>query len=332
MLYSMAFILQPSGEVMERTLLRQAEKLQVVSPIASNIRIDNLIENLQNNPKVDHVLPCDPVRIDINTIFENRPLAKAYLVRREDIPIILDYTSAALSRGRLPEKNNEIVVDQLYAANQKLDIGEFLGDQLEIVGILESCCYLVAGINDSPDLQSFVILSSGKNENFSQIIAKAGFRISNLVIEDYFSQKVIQQRYANIEYRIYFFIKTIAVILIILCLMALLSLYIRDRQAELCFYYSVGFSKKDIYLSVLKKLLFVFGISILIGSALSIALYFLVKCFIIMPRGLNISLFMAKELLHCFACLFLIFAAMQPAIFFAMQKVGAINILEEEMI
>ncbi|MCL1872603.1 MAG: hypothetical protein FWF85_00615 [Clostridiales bacterium] len=320
---------------MERILLYQAEKLQVISPIANNISIDGLIKSLEKIPEIDHVLPCDPVRIDINTIFENRPLAKAYLVSREDIKIILEYTSATLTRGRLPEKNHEIIVDQKYATNQNLKIGDSLGGQLEIIGILESDCYLVAGIADSPDLQSVVILSSGNNINYSKNLSDEKLKIedpNNLVAEDYFSQKDIQQRYANIEYRIYFLIKTTAVVLIILCLMALLSLYIRDRQAELCFYYSIGFSKKDIYLSVLKKLLFVFGISILIGSALSIVLYFLVKCFIIIPLGLNISLFMAKELLHCFACLFLIFAAMQPAIFFAMQKVDTIDILEEEMI
>lgn len=341
MLYSMAFILQPSGEVTARIILNQAEKLQIVSSTTPKVSSNKLIENLHNKPGVDHVFPCDPVRIDINTIFENRALAKAYLVHREDIDTILNYVSATLIKGRLPEKSNEIIVDRLYAANQKpdqgdghkkLDIGDTLGGRLKIVGILESDCYLVAGITELADPQSVVILSAGKATNYSQNILIPGIESNDLVIEDYFSQKEIQQKYADIEYRIYFLIKTTAVVLIILCLMALLSLYIRDRQAELCFYYSIGFSKKDIYISVLKKLLFVFAISILIGSALSIGLYFLVKFFIIIPRGLNISLFMSHEILHCFACLFLIFAALQPAIFFAMQKVDAIDFLEEEMI
>jgi ABC-type antimicrobial peptide transport system permease subunit len=328
----MAFILQPSGEVMRRILLLQSEKIQIVSSLADSNKIEALGQDLLKNQFVDYVFPCDPVKIYINTLFENLSLGKVYLSDRESMQTLLDYASAFLIDGRLPQKNREIVVDELYAINQQLALGDILEGQLKIVGILKSGCYLLAGLNDPKDSGSLAILSSGKDISFSQIIEDLGYNANDFIIEDNVSRSSLLQKYADTEYRIYFIIKTAAVIVTILCLMGLFGLYIRDRQSELCFYYSIGFSKKDIYLSVLKKLLFIFGAAILIGFGLSLVAFALIKHFIIMPLGLIASLHLPHEILHCFSCLFLIFASLQLALFFAMQKINTIDLLEEEWV
>ena len=151
-------------------------------------------------------------------------------------------------------------------------------------------------------------------------------------IKDNDSQKAILKEYEDTEYKIYFIIKTASIIVVIICLIVMFSLYLYDRQPELCFYYSIGFSKKDIYLSILRKLLFVFCVSIVFGFVLSLIVIALVKRFVISPLGLNGYLSIPNEILHGFTCLILIFASLQLSIFFSLRGINTVDILEEEQI
>ena len=333
MLYSMAFFLEPSRQVMMKTLLLQTEKIQLVHDMSNFGKGEALGRDLLSVQAVDYVFPCNPVKTNVDTIVENLPLGVIYLVEKENIQAFLNYTSADITDGRLPQKNNEVVVDELYAKNQKLTIGDDIENQLSIVGMLKSDCYLIVGASDYTERSNCVaILSSGKDVNFRRVLEDIGYDTDDFIVEDNISKRDVLQRYADTENGIYFLVKTISVIVVIICLVVLFSLYIYDRQPELCFYYSIGFSKKDIYLSILRILLFVFFLSLLLGFTISFAVFFLIKYLIIMPIGITAIFVMPRETLRCLSCLFLIFASLQPSIFFAMQKINTIDSLEEEQI
>ena len=333
MLYSMAFILEPSGEILRKILLVQAERFQIIYNDSQINGVGPLKRDLSKVQAVDDVLPCVPVHTNVDTILEKLSLGLIYLVDKKDIQTFLDYASADITHGRLPEESNEVVVDELYAKNQNLSLGDTMESRLTIVGLLKSDCYLIAGVSDNARQSHCVaVLSSGENMDYRQILEDLGYDMEELEIKDSISQRELYQKHADAEYGIYFLLKTIAVIVVIICLMVLFSLYIHDRQPELCFYYSIGFSKKDIYFSVLRKLLLIFGVSIVGAFSITLAVYFLIRIFIITPNGLSSVFVMPREILRCLSCLFLIFASLQPSIFFAMQKINTVDSLEEEMI
>jgi ABC-type antimicrobial peptide transport system permease subunit len=333
MIYVMAFILEPSKETMRRAMLRQSEKYQIVSSLSKNIEIEKVGQGLSESQAVFCVMPCIPVKTKIDTIVENLNIVQIYLVGQENIQLFLKHSSSNISGGRLPIANNEIVVDESYAKNQGLSIGDTIEDALAIVGMVKSDCYLIAGVSDQiENANTVVALSSGKDVSFNEALGRIGYNVSDFYVEDNISRAEEMKGYTGAQYRVFYLLKSVSVMVVILCLIALFSLYIRDRQVEMCFYYSIGFSKKDIYFSVLRILIFVFVASLLIGLLLSIVLLLLIHSIVMAPIGLHASQLMPREIMRCVSCLVLIFATLQPSIFFAMQKINTIETMEEEMI
>jgi hypothetical protein len=333
--YGSAIIMDSSVLRTTDSIMRQSNKFQIIEN-SQNISAD-FVDFFQHEEKVEHIFPCDIINTHFNIIIVPKiNLQVGYLVGRENVQTIMDHVGAYMISGELPIKDKQVIVDELYAKNQNLQLGDPLKNDrydLEIVGILRSDCYLMVGVSEfANDSNCVLVLSSGKDIDYRQRLESAGFDTSSLIIVDSVSRKNNIKRYTDSANEVSDLIKAISALVIMICLMVMFNMYLKDRCAEWCYYYVIGFSKLDIYLSVLWELLFTVAASVVLGILGILLVFFLAKYLILFPFGFKAILLLPDQGLKSLVYIWLMFALLQPIIYFNLQKIDTIDTMEEEFI
>lgn len=261
------------------------------------------------------------------------------LVEKDDVPVILEHMEATLIEGRLPEHPGEIVLDSATIKNSDRYTlgGNFYTDtdRFQIVGIIECDTYFGCGIL-RPDLQrhiTMIVLSEGIAD-FTPVLIEEGVNVRENydVILDYkYCQKMYEEEVVTAISNSTNYVYLGITLLLFIALFIVYTTYLKDRQDEWCLYCSIGYSRKTIYFSILRELLFTFGAALLIGAVLigisEVILYFT----IVEPSGLKCRFFYPDVLFEILCTYVLLFGFLQLPVRLALWKIRTIDAIEDDL-
>lgn len=261
------------------------------------------------------------------------------LVPQEEIPVILKHMGATLIEGHLPEAPGEIVLDSATIKNQdRYSLGGAFytdTDYFRIVGIIECDTYFGCGIPhpDLPRSESLIVLSKGIDD-FAPVLAKEGIipRENYDTVQDYkYCQKMYEEEVLTAIGDSTTYVYLGITLLLFISLFIVYTTYLRDRQDEWCLYCSIGYSRKTIYFSILRELLFTFVTALLLGAVLiglsEIILYFVM----IEPAGLKCRFFYPEVLFEILCTYVLLLGFLQIPVRLALWKIRTVDAMEDDL-
>lgn len=261
------------------------------------------------------------------------------LVQQDDVPVILEHMKATLTEGRLPEHPGEIVLDSATIKNSDRYTlgGNFYTDTdlFQIVGIIECDTYFGCGIlrPDLPRSATMIVLSEGIDD-FTPILLEEGVNVRENydILQDYkYCQKMYEEEVVTAINDSTNYVYLGITLLLFIALFIVYTTYLKDRQDEWCLYCSIGYSRKTIYFSILRELLFTFAAALLIGAVLigisEVILYFT----LVEPSGLKCRFFYPDVLFEIFCTYVLLFGFLQLPIRLALWKIRTIDAIEDDL-
>ncbi len=353
--YISFFFLSTTTETFRSVLLDNAEKLQYIEPSARvfdldyemsvedeylrkyDIKLNELIDRLREKEEIKDAFKAEIVYGTVQS-FVGRYTFELPLVTKEKMPILLKHMKAALTEGRLPEKNNEIVLSESAMKNEDYRLGDSLKENhsITIVGIIECEYYFGCGIyeGDTYDNQRICILSDGSIEDLTLFLNNMGYKV------DRSREKIIDKTSGEEDLQndvidaieggtdiVYVFI--LAVLFIVLLIVY--TTYLRDRQNEWCLYSSIGYSKKAIYFSIIRELLFTFAVSLFAGGIIIFFMEAALDYCMIRPMGIKCRYFYPDVLMEIICSYVFLLGMLQLPVRYELYKIRTIDAMDDDL-
>ena len=353
--YISFFFLSTTTETFRSVLLDNAEKLQYIEPSARvfdldyemsvedeylrkyDIKLNELIDRLREKEEIKDAFKAEIVYGTVQS-FVGRYTFELPLVTKEKMPILLKHMKAALTEGRLPEKNNEIVLSESAMKIEDYRLGDSLKENhsITIVGIIECEYYFGCGIyeGDAYDNQRICILSDGSIEDLTLFLNNMGYKV------DRSREKIIDKTSGEEDLQndvidaieggtdiVYVFI--LAVLFIVLLIVY--TTYLRDRQNEWCLYSSIGYSKKAIYFSIIRELLFTFAVSLFAGGIIIFFMEAVLDYCMIRPMGIKCRYFYPGVLMEIICSYVFLLGMLQLPVRYELYKIRTIDAMDDDL-
>lgn len=259
------------------------------------------------------------------------------MTNKKQMDILLKHMGAELADGRLPEKKDEVVLDRKIIKNHGYKKGDTLNrnSDVKIVGIIECDYYFGCGIannNKTFTNPELCVVTDGTVHNLEKTIEKQGVILENSEFIDLANgEKKLQDEIIDtISGSTNFIFAGIMVIVAILVVIVNIS-YMRDRRSEWCLYSSIGYSRKAVYYSILREMLFVFVTALLTAVVVSIILMKLLDIFLITELGLTCLYFISETLIEILCAYIALFGILQIPVRFEIYKIKTIDAIDDDM-
>lgn len=260
------------------------------------------------------------------------------LLTKEQIPDYLNHMGAKLIEGRMPENSGEILVDEKVLKNKKMKIGGYFnesayGKTFKVTGVLESDCLTCVGTPQGYTNSGWfmVVLCDEENSNMTKALQDIGIYPTGYDTiydsadwADMYQELVVEQ----LDAAMLAILLVVMVFLTISILVAYVS-FMRNRVNEYCLYTSIGFARKDIYGMMMREISLIFGFSILIGTAVTIVIMFLLGNFVLDNLGLIYKYFYPEHLLRILAAFLVTVGILQIPIIVTINNIKTIDRIEE---
>lgn len=260
------------------------------------------------------------------------------MLLRKDVSTFMKHFGAELKEGRLPERDNEIILDEKIMKNGSYQIEDSLIDypNTKIVGVVECDSYFSCGVyeGDTYNNEQLCILSDGSIEDYAAMLHELGyeFKDSNASIVD---KKTGEHRLQiDVVDSLELSSELIYIGIISILSLALLIVYtgyLRDRRNEWCLYCSIGFSRKTIYFSIMRELLYTFGFALLAGGIVTAGSVVVLDHTLIASMGLQCRYFYPDVLWATVCSYALILGVLQILIRYALYKIRTIDAMDDDL-
>lgn len=260
------------------------------------------------------------------------------LLEENQIPDFLEHMDAKLTEGRMPEGPGEILVDKKVLQNKKMKIGGYFnessyGKVFKVVGVLDSdvltCVGTPRGYTNSG--WYMVILCNEENADMSAVLKDVGIETTeydtiydSVDWADMYKELVTDQ----VDAALLAILIVVIIFLAISILVAYVS-FMRSRVNEYCLYTSIGFARKDIYGMMMKEIGIIFGLSIVIGAAVTIVIMVLLGHFMLDSLGLVYHYFYPEHLLRILTAFLAIVGFLQIPVIVTINNIKTIDMIEE---
>ena len=107
--------------------------------------------------------------------------------------------------------------------------------------------------------------------------------------------------------------------------------YLRDRRDEWCLYSSIGYSRKTIYFSILRELLFTFAAALLIGAVIIVLAEIIINLVMIEPQGLKCRYFYPDTIVEILCAYTLLLGVLQIPVRYALFKIRTIDAMDDDL-
>ena len=301
-------------------------------------KVSELMTNLKEREEIKEVYYAECLYAAVYPLVGSMSF-EIPLVEKDDVPVILEHMEATLIEGRLPEHPGEIVLDSATIKNSDRYTlgGNFYTDTdlFQIVGVIECDTYFGCGIlhPDIPRSVTMIVLSEGIDD-FTPILMEEGVNIRENydTVQDYkYCQKMYEEEVLTAISDSTNYVYLGITLLLFIALFIVYTTYLKDRQDEWCLYSSIGYSRKTIYFSILRELLFTFVAALLIGAVLigisEVILYFT----IVEPSGLKCRFFYPDVLFEILCTYVLLFGFLQLPVRIALWKIRTIDAIEDDL-
>ncbi len=260
------------------------------------------------------------------------------LLEESRIPDFLEHMDAKLTEGRMPEGPGEILADKKVLQNKKMKIGGYFnessyGKVFKVVGALDSdvltCVGTPRGYTNSG--WYMVILCNEENADMSAVLKDVGIETTeyDTIYDSVDWAKMYKELVTDqIDAALLAILIVVIIFLAISILVAYVS-FMRSRVNEYCLYTSIGFARKDIYGMMMKEIGIIFGLSIVIGAAVTIVIMVLLGHFMLDSLGLVYHYFYPEHLLRILTAFLSIVGFLQIPIIVTINNIKTIDMIEE---
>lgn len=355
--YLTQFLLSSTEETFHSILLENTRKIQYVNLAGSSLGLD------VNNLSMEELLPLydQKMREIAERLKTHEGIKEAYytevlwvmitpaignmsceipLVKKTELPAVLEHFGAELKEGKLPENPGEIVMDEATMKNNGYELDGYLnentyGKVFKIVGVLDCDSYFGCGIPaEEISLSSMIMILSEGIDDMSAELEKEGIvvrdtydSVVDYVNESQFFEEEILNIIGNSTSLIYIGI----MVLLSIALIIVYTMYLRDRHDEWCLYCSIGYSRKTIYVSILRELLFTFGAALLFGGVIIVASEAFLDAVMIQPWGLKCRYFHPQTIGEILCSYVLIFGILQIPVRYALYRIRTIDSIDDDL-
>lgn len=260
------------------------------------------------------------------------------LLEESRIPDFLEHMDAKLTEGRMPEGPGEILADKKVLQNKKMKIGGYFnessyGKVFKVVGALDSdvltCVGTPRGYTNSG--WYMVILCNEENADMSAVLKDVGIETTeyDTIYDSVDWAKMYKELVTDqIDAALLAILIVVIIFLAISILVAYVS-FMRSRVNEYCLYTSIGFARKDIYGMMMKEIGIIFGLSIVIGAAVTIVIMVLLGHFMLDSLGLVYHYFYPEHLLRILTAFLAIVGFLQIPVIVTINNIKTIDMIEE---
>lgn len=344
--YLTQFLLSTTEETMSSIAIENAKKIQYASLSTQTLgaetneeyekKLSELADKLKKHEGVNEIYLSDfiyvPVAPAIGRLYYELPL-----VKKEELTEILERVGTKVIEGRLPKEKWEIVLDSASMKNNNFELNGYTDEDkvYKIVGILDTDQYFGCGLSSDESSARIMMIFSEGIEDISAELRKEGIKINQNFgdeVYDYkWGEKYIKEEVVdaieNSEKIIYAGI----IIVLFISLIVVYTMYLRDRHNELCLYYSIGYSRKTIYFSIMKEILFTFGIALIAGGLIILSSVILMKYLFIEPQGIKCQYLQLRTIFEILCEYVLLIGVLQLPIRYALYKIRTIDAIEDDL-
>ncbi len=260
------------------------------------------------------------------------------LLSKEQIPEFVNHMGAELIGGRMPEGDGEILVDEKVLKNKKMKVGGYFnessyGHTFRVVGVLASdymtCVGTPRGYTNSG--WYIVVLCDEANADMAKVLKDIG--IVPTEYDTIYDSVEWGRKYAeDVIEQIDTALLAILIVVIIFLATSILVAYVsfmRSRVNEYCLYTSIGFGRKEAYGMIMREMLLIFGISIILGSVVTVVIMITFANFMLEPMGLIYKYFDLEHLIRILAAFVAIVGLLQIPISVTINNIKTIDRIEE---
>ena len=351
--YLAQFILSSGTESFKKILSEDTKKMQLVQLPDSAFGIDRetmgqeeaakayveaenlLMERLREQPGVETVQKVQNMGVTIYALIGQYhfsfPLGDEAFLK-----VYMEHMGATLKEGELPDAPGEIILAEGIMKNAGLTLGQKLSDEAyQIVGIAESDSYFGGGIEvvDRDYGKAICVLSDGSIEDMGEFLGNMGYEFSDKEawISDYkIGNAEYEEVFAEVETPAKLVFRGIMVVMAIMLFLVYTTI-LRDRHGEWCLYCSIGYSRRAIYFSILREMLFYFTVAVVAGTTVTVIGMVTVDALLIAPMGLAckyLDFSVMGEIVCGYA---VVFALLQLPIRVALHKIRTVDAMEEDL-
>lgn len=352
--YLTQFILSSGTESFKKILSEDTKKMQLVGLPDSTFNIDReaydseeavreayaeaielLMERLREQPGVKTVQKTQQMGVTIYALIGQYsfsfPLADEAFLKN-----YMEHMGATLKEGELPDAPGEIILADGIMQNAGLTLGQKLSDKdYQIVGIAESDSYFGGGITvpNKEYAERVCVLSDGSIEDMSALLRNMGYEFSDneASIFDYkVGNAEYEDVFAEVETPAKLVFRGVMIIMAVMLFLVYTTM-LRDRHGEWCLYCSIGYSRKEIYFSILREMIFYFMVAVIAGTALTVIGMVTVDVLLIAPMGLACN-YLDYSVMGEIVCGYaIVFALLQLPIRLALYKIRTVDAMEEDL-
>lgn len=305
-------------------------------------KYDEIAAALEGYDGIEDVFMAEVVYAELNSIVGHYSI-EIPLVNSEQMSNMLEHMGAKLVEGRLPQEANEVVLDKKLMKNHGYKIGntgdkQDDNDSVKIVGIIDCDYYFGCGLSGK-DIQqdnyinpNICVLTDGTVNSLKKALKEQG------IVLEYSEFYDLEKGEEELQTEVIDVISEstnllfIGIIVIVSVLVIIVNIsYMRDRRSEWCLYASIGYSRRTIYYSILRELLFTFVFSLFVSVIICVALMKILDIVMITELGLKCSYFMPDTLVEILCTYVLLFGLIQIPIRVAMYKIKTIDAIDDDM-
>lgn len=301
---------------------------------------EKLAEKLRSEKGVQQVYYVPYIYSEIAAVVGTFSVEVPLMERAEDVEIVMAHMGAKLIEGRLPEKPGEVIIDEASAKNNHYRIGGYFnedsfGKDFIVSGIVSCDSYFGAGLERAGYDQAVICtLSDGSIYDIAEILERNGLKVRDnydTVLDRKNGEKWLKEEVTDVINSSITLIFTGVLVLLSLALFIVYTMYLRDRHGEWCLYCSIGYSRRTIYFSIIRELLFSFITAILIGGLLIIFIGKILEMLIITSQGLFCRFWYPEVLAEILCAYTFLFGLLQIPVRFALYRIRTVDALDDDM-
>ncbi|MBD5135139.1 MAG: hypothetical protein HDT39_04140 [Lachnospiraceae bacterium] len=353
--YLTKFLLSTTEETFSTICLKNTKKIQYIGITESSLGLNSheyseedleaavkeknleIAEKLKSEKGVEQVYYAQIIYNMIVPAIGNMTV-EIPCVDKEEVPIILNHFNAKLIRGRLPQNSGEIVLDKKSMQNGGFELnGYFREDDYQknyvIVGVVDCDLYFGCGIKSEIQNQNnmLTVLSDGSIKDINAVIHKYGVEQTELTVDYKWGKQFVKSDIKDIIDNSTKVIYMAIMIILSLSIFIVYTMYLRDRHNEWCLYCSIGYQRKEIYFSILRELLFTFGMAFVLGGIVVFILVNLLDYVMIEPLGIKCRYFLPETIAEIFCSYVLILGMLHIPVRFALYKIRTIDAIDDDL-
>ncbi|MCI9080565.1 MAG: ABC transporter permease [Lachnospiraceae bacterium] len=259
------------------------------------------------------------------------------MLNKTNMEKVLKHMGAVLASGRLPDKAGEVVLDSMLIKNYGYKLGDSLSQNkdVKIVGIINCGYYFGCGLADQNNTfynPMICVLADGTVRDLKSTIEKNGVFLDNSSFVD------LKNGERNLQDDVISSISSstniifTGIIVVVATLVVIVSIsYMRDRRSEWCLYASIGYSRKAIYFSIIRELLFTFITAFLIAVIVVIVLMKILDILLITELGLQCEYFLFNTLIQILCVYIALFGVLQIPVRLEIFKIKTIDAADDDI-